>query len=534
MLAQYLAPMLAAILLGLMGLRWPRLDGLAYLIAGGYFGYRFVLGRTASMSWSGLILSVVMAGGCGLIGLLFWLGRPRPRRLAYHLTWGLPLAVALVSGAEGAWRVATRHDDGDRGMRTVEGNGVRLTWAPAGPGWPAKGVSLEEAVRVCRYLSEDGLRLADEPQEVWRLPTAQEVIRSLTRHGVNAGGEWDGGPSQATYRVRPDKESPLWNPLSQIIYWWTATDADTEHVYRVAYNGYVLVVPKKMSMGSCAFRAVRQVPGQQRTQPDTKANLPRVEKDVPYADGGDQQMLDLYLPGKQDFTTVVFTYGSGWHTGSRKSVTPVGEKFRSLGYACALVSHRLSPKDKFPAQIEDVTAAFTWVKKNIGSRGGDPKQIVVMGHSSGAHLSLLLASDPKYLGKHKLSPEAIAAVIGLSTPVDLEPREDKKGFGDVLMRGRGADVFGRDVAVMKDASPIQHLSKDLPQTLLIVGDKDFPMLEGDAKRFAEKAKGLGVTMPVIIAKGCNHMQVVSSLLEDKSPVQENVFAFLSKLGRKSR
>ena len=95
-------------------------------------------------------------------------------------------------------------------------------------------------------------------------------------------------------------------------------------------------------------------------------------------------------------------------------------------------------------------------------------------------------------------------------------------------------MFGRDSAVMKAASPIQHLSKDLPPTLLIVGEKDFPMLEGDTKRFAEKAKGLGVTVPVIVAKGCNHMQVVSSLLEDGSPVQEKVLAFLSKLGTKSR
>jgi hypothetical protein len=123
---------------------------------------------------------------------------------------------------------------------------------------------MEEAKRICRYLSEDGLGLTDEPQDIWRLPTVQEVVRSLTRHGMNAGGEWDDESHEATFRIRPDKESPLWNPNSQIIYWWTATEADSEHVYRVAYNGYVLVVPKKMSMGSCAFRAVRLVPSSNR------------------------------------------------------------------------------------------------------------------------------------------------------------------------------------------------------------------------------------------------------------------------------
>jgi hypothetical protein len=260
MLVQYLSPMLAAVLLGLLGLRWPRLGGLVYVIIGGSFGAWFLFGRPGSVSVAGYLLNSLLAGGCGLIGLLFWFGRPRPRRWAYHLTWGLPLAVALVSGAEGAWRVATRYDDGDRGMRTVEGNGVRLTWAPAGPGWPTSGVSLEEAKRICRYLSDDSLRLADEPQDIWRLPTVEEVVRSLTRHGTNAGGEWDEGSHRATFRTWPDKESPLWNPHSQIIYWWTASDADPEHVYRVAYNGYVLVVPKKMSMGSCACRAVRREP----------------------------------------------------------------------------------------------------------------------------------------------------------------------------------------------------------------------------------------------------------------------------------
>jgi acetyl esterase/lipase len=210
---------------------------------------------------------------------------------------------------------------------------------------------------------------------------------------------------------------------------------------------------------------------------------------------------------------------------------PIGKQLQSLGYGCALVSHRLGPKDKFPAQAEDAAAAFAWVKHHIAGRGGDPRRVFLMGHSSGAHLALLLASDAKYLNRHKLAPADIRGVVGLSTPVDLGPRKDGRGFGDALLAGRGADVFARDAQVMKDASPVRHLGKWLPPTLLVVGGRDFPMLEGDAKAFAKKAKGLGFNVPVYVAKDCNHMGVVRGLLEDKGPVLERVLQFLQKAAK---
>jgi acetyl esterase/lipase len=261
--------------------------------------------------------------------------------------------------------------------------------------------------------------------------------------------------------------------------------------------------------------------------PAAKGVLPAVEKDVPYAGGGDQQKLDLYLPGKRGFTTAVFTYGGGWHTGSRKSVTPVGKKLQALGYGCALLSHRLSPKDRFPAQAEDVAAGFAWVKRHIAERGGDPRRVFLMGHSSGAHLSLLVAADPKYLARHRLAPRDIAGVVGLSPPVDLEPRKGGGGFGDALLAGRGADVFSRDPAVMKDASPVRHISRAMPPVLLIVGGRDFPMLEADAKAFVEGAKEHKARAASFVSKGRAHMGVVRALLDDKSDVLEQVRAFLS-------
>ena len=272
------------------------------------------------------------------------------------------------------------------------------------------------------------------------------------------------------------------------------------------------------------------VGGQEPQRSDPKPPLPRVEKDVVYAPGGDEHKLDLYLPAKPGFATVVFTYGGGWHTGSRKSVTPIGEKLQGLGYGCALLSHRLGPKDKFPAQIEDVAAGFAWVKQHIAAKGGDPKRVFLMGHSSGAHLSVLLATDPKYLAKHRLKPADIAGVVGLSTPVDLSPRKDGKGFGDALLAGRGAAVFGRDVGLMREASPIRHVTKDLPPVLLVVGERDFPMLAGDAQAFVAKAHEAGARASWFQLKDRDHMGVVRCLLEQPSPVLERVQDFLSKPG----
>src|SRR5262249_8210821 len=98
-----------------------------------------------------------------------------------------------------------------------------------------------------------------------------------------------------------------------------------------------------LSLAAVTGRAVDEKP----------ATLPAVAKATRAADAGDQHKRALSLPGKKALAPVVFTSGGGWHTGSRKSVTPVGAKLQGLGFGCALVSHRLSPKDKFPAHVED-------------------------------------------------------------------------------------------------------------------------------------------------------------------------------------
>ncbi len=110
-------------------------------------------------------------------------------------------------------------DDGNRGARLIEGNGITLIWAPAGPGWNAnyyswndiayfgvppagfgtkpgyedRDATIEDmnATGLCVYLSEDGLTVMDEPQYIWRMPLWMKSSAHWART-VKRRVHWDG------------------------------------------------------------------------------------------------------------------------------------------------------------------------------------------------------------------------------------------------------------------------------------------------------------------------------------------------------
>jgi hypothetical protein len=254
----YLAPALITMAMALLALHWPRAGAAVYVAIGlGVSGW-ILKGRKLTiglvMSWFPFTLVLCV------IGLLFWFGRVRSRRWARRLIIGLPLLTMAAYAVEPTLRIAGRIDDGDRSARTVVGRGIDLVWAPAGPGWVRESrdaCDWQEAMRRVSLLSEDGTRLLSSPQNLWRLPSADEAVRSMARHGRNCQGVWDQVSELPEYDTRPDKESPLWDAQAPIIYWWTSTEKDAAHAYRIVYDGRVFLDPKTLRLGSLGFRAVK-------------------------------------------------------------------------------------------------------------------------------------------------------------------------------------------------------------------------------------------------------------------------------------
>jgi hypothetical protein len=265
---KYLAIMLVSMALAVIALRWPRTGGSLYQLFGVGFCVwilmtRKVLSPNVVLGWLPTLLPVLLPG------ILFWKGRPTPVRLAYKISVLLPLLVAAGFAIEPMTRIAGRIDDGNRGLRIVQGNGVKLVWAPEGPGWPNpdprdriwvtqwRGPTWEEAQKVCRYLTADGTAIANTPQDIWRLPTVEEAVRSMTRHRTNCGGVWDPVSARASYITKPDKESPLWDPYSPVIYWWTSSQQSSSQAYSIDFSGTIYSRNEESNLGSQGFRAVR-------------------------------------------------------------------------------------------------------------------------------------------------------------------------------------------------------------------------------------------------------------------------------------
>jgi len=249
MFAQYLSPMLVFMVVTLVSIFWPRFGGGLHI----FFALLAVWFFNAFSNAAIFLIILPLIG----LGLLYWNGCLEPKKLAVSVSIGLPLLTLIIAGVEPVIRVSQRINDGNLNARLVHGNEVDLTWAPDGPGWPHVGGNWFEAKQTCQYLSEDGLTVSSTPQNIWRLPTVDEAVRSMSRHGQNSGGVWDAETGDATYEITPDKESPHWNVYSQVIYWWTATDVDEEHAYIIVYDGKVLSRDKQVDLAYLGFRCVR-------------------------------------------------------------------------------------------------------------------------------------------------------------------------------------------------------------------------------------------------------------------------------------
>ena len=248
-----------------------------------------------------------------------------------------------------------------------------------------------------------------------------------------------------------------------------------------------------------------------------------VVKDIRYRTG-DRGTYDLYVPaGATDRTpVVVFIYGGSWDTGSKDIYLFVGQSLASQGIIVAVPDYRIYPQVKFPTFVEDGALATATIAKAAASGGnGVPAgrhPVFLMGHSAGAEIAGLLATDGRRLASAGYSKSRLAGFIGLAGPYNFLP----------LTEERYKRVF--PLPIRDQSQPINYVSGNEPPMLLIAGDADTTVNPDNTRSMAAKVRARGGRVTARIVRGVDHIDAISAFatalpLSDRS-IRDETLAFI--------
>jgi acetyl esterase/lipase len=262
--------------------------------------------------------------------------------------------------------------------------------------------------------------------------------------------------------------------------------------------------------------------------PCVAAELPkgvRLHPDIAY--GADPaQRIDVYLPPQPHRAPILLmVHGGGWRIGGKDNPGVVDNKvarWMPKGIIFVSVDYRMMPEAEPLAQAEDVARALAKVQELAPSWGGDPANIILMGHSAGAHLVALITAAPEIAAGQGAKPWKGSVLLdsgAMNVPAIMNARHwplyDK--------------AFGNDPAKWEAASPFHRLAGPTLPMLAVCrkrGNESCPANRAFALK-AEKLGGVVDVLPMALSHGEINMQLGLA-----GAYTERVEAFMRELGWK--
>ncbi|SOD99638.1 alpha/beta hydrolase [Spirosoma fluviale] len=257
-------------------------------------------------------------------------------------------------------------------------------------------------------------------------------------------------------------------------------------------------------------------------------------KDIAYAAtntpgvDAERHLLDVYAPRKAPATArmpvVVFIHGGSWNSGSKNLYSFIGRRLAKQGIVAVIINYQLSPAVRVPAMADDCAEAVRWTTQHIADYGGDPNRIFVMGHSAGAGLAALLATDSRLFAKLGMAKNPVKGAI-LDDPAGLD-------MFDYLTKLEYPNdqqyliPYGKDPAVWRAVSPMYFVSDTTKPMLMYSGGRTYPSITSSSQRFHERLKAHNVNHDYKVLPGKKHVAMVTQLFWQHNLVYRELLAFV--------
>ena len=212
--------------------------------------------------------------------------------------------------------------------------------------------------------------------------------------------------------------------------------------------------------------------------------------------GSHRLAVDVYEPdaGGASRRAILMVHGGGWGAGDRGELRDLATLVAREGVVAFSMDYRLTTQAgvRWPMPAEDVAEVLAWLRANADRLRIDPSRIGLLGGSAGGHLAAWVARDPD-------PTKRPAALIVLWGPWDLARLPE---HGPEWVRPSVARLLGGRPA--RDASPLFHLARGMPPTLIVHGSGDEIVPIDQSRRACVALRAMGNACTLVELPGQAH------------------------------
>ena len=242
--------------------------------------------------------------------------------------------------------------------------------------------------------------------------------------------------------------------------------------------------------------------------------------------------MDVLFPRKQNGAAVIYAVSSGFRS-SRFGIRGKGfarnmSHLLDRGYTVFAVCHGSTPRFNVREAYADIRRSIRFIRHNAKFYGIDPNRIGMTGASAGGLISLMMGAAPQDadplvrdpVGRESTRLQAVACFYPGSDLVNfhgqgksaLKVAAEHRHFEAYKFRDfdKKTNTYTRITDpkriqdILREISPINHVTSDDAPTLIVHGDSDKLVPLFQASKMVDKLQAAGVKAKLVVAKGKDH------------------------------
>jgi arylformamidase len=228
------------------------------------------------------------------------------------------------------------------------------------------------------------------------------------------------------------------------------------------------------------------------------------------------ERMEVFRANATSAPVQIFVHGGAWRRGAASDYSFLAETFIRSGIHFVAVDFAAvtAVEGDLSVLATQVMRAIAWAYTNAWKFGGDPDQLFLAGHSSGAHLAAVAATAD--WAASGVPGNILKGGLLVSGMYDLKP---------VRLSARSSYVK-LDDGSEEALSPIRHLDRLQAPLVVAWGSAESPEFIRQGQTFVSAGNALGKQIGGVQIDGLNHFEALNTLVEKQSVIGRSALGLI--------